>query len=145
MIAHLNMPEADALWCMGAMVYEVLQQRIGRRSWSHQYGHNQCPFNDKADALAKQAAATHPLQLRPCVLRRLGESLAPSGSCSVQPKRDIRVSASFGPTAVKGIVKTERASGLLGITQCQAKNKHNTAASAITNFGAPTRSVNASK
>ena len=52
-----------------AMVYDVLQQRTGQTLWSHQYGHNQCPFNDKADALAKQAAATHPLRLGPCVLK----------------------------------------------------------------------------
>ena len=48
----------------------------------------QCAYNDKADASAKQAAATHPLQLWPCVLRRPGEPLAPSGSRKVRPKGD---------------------------------------------------------
>ena len=68
------------------MVYDVLQQRTGQTLWSRQYGHTQCPFNDKADALTQQAAATHPLQLRPCVLRRPGEPLAPSGSRNVRPQ-----------------------------------------------------------
>ena len=44
---------------------------------------------------------------------------------------------------VKGTAKTERPFGPIAITQSQAKKKYNTAASAITNFGAPTRSVNA--
>ena len=43
-------------------------------------------FNDQADALAKQAAATHPLQSRHCALRRPSEPLAPSGACNVRPK-----------------------------------------------------------
>ena len=55
------------------VVYDVLQQRTGQMPWSHPYGHDQCPFNDKTDALARQAAATHPLQLGPCVLRGPGE------------------------------------------------------------------------
>ena len=69
------------------MVYDVLWQRTGQTAWSHQYGHNHSPFNDEADALAKQvAAATDRLQLRPCVLPRPGEPLAPSGPRNVQPK-----------------------------------------------------------
>ena len=68
-----------------AMVYNVLQQRTGQTLWSHQYGHNQYLFNDEEDALAKQAAATHLLQLRPCVLQRPRE-LAPSGPRKVRPK-----------------------------------------------------------
>ena len=84
-MAHLNTAEVkhcDA-W---AVVYGTLQQRTGQTLWSHQYDHSRCPFNDKSDAVAKQAAALHPLQLRPCVLRRPGEPLAPSGSCNVQPQ-----------------------------------------------------------
>ena len=49
--------------------------------------HEDCPCSgDEVDALAKQAAATHPLQLRPSVLRRPGEPLAPLGSRSVRQK-----------------------------------------------------------
>ena len=55
-------------------------------SWSHQDGRNQCPCNGKADALATQAAATHPLQPRPRVPLGPGEPLAPSGSRTVWPK-----------------------------------------------------------
>ena len=61
-------------------------QCTGQTLWSHQYGHNHCPFDDKVDALARQAAATHPLQSRPCVLRRPGENLASPGSRNVRPK-----------------------------------------------------------
>ena len=45
----------------------LAQHRTGRTMGFHQYGQNACPFNDKADALAKQAVASHPRQLRPCV------------------------------------------------------------------------------
>ena len=79
------------------MVYDVLQQRTGQTLWSHRYGPNpQCPFNDK-DALAEQAAATHPLQLSPCVLRRPEEPLAPSGSRNVWPKGNTEGAAEQPP------------------------------------------------
>ena len=50
----------------------------------------------------------------------------------------------FRPTAVKDIATAERAIAPPGITQSHAKKRYNTAASAIANFGAPTRSVDAS-
>ena len=61
-----------------AMVHDLLQHRAGQALCSHQCGHDKYPSNNKADALAKQATATHPLQLRPCVLRRPREPLASS-------------------------------------------------------------------
>ena len=45
-----------------------LQTRLGQTLWLHQHGCNKCPFNNKADALAKQVAGAHPLQLRLCML-----------------------------------------------------------------------------
>ena len=45
------------------------------------------PFKDNANALANQAPGTHPLQLRPCVLRRPSVRLASSGSCNVRPRK----------------------------------------------------------
>ena len=79
---------------------------------------------------------------------KIGIVLGPLGVLQCSPKRECRcgrASVSFGSTAVKGNAKTETALGPLRITQCQAKNKSNTTASAITNSGAPTRSVNASR
>ena len=132
-----------------AMVYEALQQRTGRLSRSHQYDHNQCPFHNTGDALAKQAAVTHQLQLRPCVLRRAGDSLAPAGSHTVRPKGNAAgvseqhsVSA---PQQARALRRPREPLAPLGITQNQVKKKYTTAASTITNFGAPTRSVNASR
>ena len=66
------------IWAFG---YEIVQQHTGQTLWSHQYGHNNCPFNDK------QAAATHTLQLRLCVFLRPSVPLAPLGSRNIQPKR----------------------------------------------------------
>ena len=100
---------------------------------AHQHGNNQCPFNDNTDALAKQAAATHPLQLRPCVLRRAGESLAPSGSRNVQQKGNAEgVSGHqsvLAPQQPKGTAKTERVFGPLGIPQFQIQKKYTANAS----------------
>ena len=45
------------------------------------------PFSDKVDA--KQAAATHSLQLRPCVSRRHRETLASSDTRNVRTSGDI--------------------------------------------------------
>ena len=82
----------DRQWCSStrqtlipydiwALAYDVLQQRTGQTLSSRQYGHNQCLFN-------VMATTTRPLLLKPCVLRRPGEPLAPSGSHNVQPKRN---------------------------------------------------------
>ena len=69
------------------MVHDIFQHSTGQTVWSHKYGHNKFPFNDKADALAKQAAATHPLQPRYYVLRRPTEWLASSEAHNAQPQR----------------------------------------------------------
>ena len=90
------------------MVYGVLHQRTGQTLWSHQYDHTQCPFDDKADALAKQAAATHPLQLRPCVLRRPRESSAPSGSRNVRAKGNAEGAAEHQPILASQQQRTRR-------------------------------------
>ena len=135
------------------MVYDALQQRTGQMLWSHQYGHNQCPFNDKADALANQAVATHPLQLRPCILRRPGEPLAPSEFSNVLPKRNAEVVSGqqsfFGSTATKCTEKTEGGFGPRGVLQCHAQKKcsksSNSSISAAANFGAAPSSANASR
>ena len=121
-----------------AMVYDVLQQRTGQTLWSHQYDHSRCPFNDKADALAKQAAATPPLQLGPCVLQRTGEPLAPSASRNVRPQGNAEGASGrwsvLAPQQPKGIAKTERAFAPLrdpAMTdpkevqhQCKRSNQH---------------------
>ena len=57
--------------------------------------------------------------------------------------RSIRATASFGSTPMMRTATTERAIGPLRITQSRAKNKYSTAASAITNLGAPTGVFNA--
>ena len=128
-----------------AMVRDVLQQRTGQTRWSHQYGRNQCPFNDKADAFGKQAATTHPLQSRPCVLRRPGEPLAPSGSRNVRPKRNAQGAANFGSVARRDTAQTERPLGPRGVTHCQTKRQWDQFASAVTHFDVPKRPVNASR
>ena len=84
-----------------ALVHDVLQQRTGQTLWSHQYGHDHGPFHGKANLLAKQAAAAHPLQLRSWVPRRLGEPLAPLGSRNARLKINAEgaseVAAASGP------------------------------------------------
>ena len=102
------------------------------------------PFHDKADALAKQAVGTRPLQLRPCVLRRPGEPLAPSGppkgyAAGVDGHQPVSASQHSGGD----ITKTEGAFGPLIVTKRQAKEEYTATATAITNVGATTRSANA--
>ena len=72
-----------------AMAYHALQQRRGQRYGLTSTAIRSVPSTTKPIALAKQATATPPLQVRPCVPRRPGKPLAPSGSRSVRPKRDL--------------------------------------------------------
>ena len=119
-------------------MHDVLQQRTDQMLWSHQYGHDQCAFKDKAEALAQQAAATHPLQLRPCVLRRPGEPLAPSGSRSVRPKGNaagVDEQQSVSAPRQSGTLRRPRDPlGPVAVTKCQAKNEYTATATAITSF-----------
>ena len=68
-----------------ALVY-ILQHRTGQTLWSHQYGHSTFAANDKVDAWAKKAA-THALQLRPCVHRKPRGPLASLEARKVWPDR----------------------------------------------------------
>ena len=45
-----------------------------------------CPFSNKVDGLAKRAAATHLLRLRPWVLRRPRPPLAASKTRNIRPR-----------------------------------------------------------
>ena len=131
------------IWATG---YDVLPQRTGQTLWSHQYGHNQCPVNDKADESDKQAAAMHPLQWRPCVLRTPGEPLAPSGSRNVRPPGNAEGAAEQQPISApqqEGTWRRPRESEKrTWDTRCQTKRQYGQFASAVTSFGDPKRSAN---
>ena len=85
-IAHHHKVKYLALRYLGFGI-QYLQHCTRHTPWSHQYGKNKCAFNEKADELAKQVAATQPLQLRPRVLRRPRQRLASSETHNVRPGR----------------------------------------------------------
>ena len=70
------------------LVYAFLQSRMVPTLWSYRYGDTKCSLQDKADALARQAAATHLLHLRLCVLRRPRKPLASLETRNVRPRGD---------------------------------------------------------
>ena len=60
-------------------------------------------------------------------------------------RRRSRTPVNLGFAVRRDTAQTERAFGPLGITPCQTKRQDAQLASAVTNFGAPKRSVNASR
>ena len=62
-----------------ALVYDALQQCTVQTLWPHQYGHNQCSFNDKADALTKQAAAPPPPAAKAMCIAKTKRAFGPLG------------------------------------------------------------------
>ena len=85
-VAGSGAPQPDKSLC--TVIYRPLCTTFYSNVQAKRYGLIG-PFNDRADALAQQA--THTLQPRPCVLRRLREPLAPSGYRNVRPKRSADV------------------------------------------------------
>ena len=72
-----------------SMVHDISPQRSGRTQWPHAYGHSKHLFHDQSDAVARQAAATDPPQLRLCnplqAREPLGFSWAPTRNAESGP------------------------------------------------------------
>ena len=78
--------------------------------------------------------------------RALGPLGVPQRTTEIKCSRSGGASASFGSTAIGGgdSAKTEGAFGPLGVKKCQARKEYPAAATAVTYFGATTRTVSAS-